>query len=64
MTLDQKMEILGQTQVQPVDGDGKAVFIEYGNDEEFDEYVKMEEKGWKGFYKKIFNINKDETDNK
>lgn len=41
----------------PIPGDGKAVFIELGTDEEYDDYVMKEEKGWKNFYKIIFNPN-------
>jgi hypothetical protein len=43
-------------------GDGKAVFIELGTDDEYEEYVKNEVHGWGGFIKKVFNLNKDETD--
>ena len=38
-----------------VEGDGKAVFLEYGTEDEEEEFVRLEDRGWKGFYKKIFN---------
>lgn len=38
---------------QPVEGDGKAVFLPDMSDEEYKDYDKMENKGWKGFYEKI-----------
>ncbi len=49
---------------KPVDGDGKAVFIEFGNEEEYEEHVKMEDQGWKGFYNKIINLNKHDEANR
>ena len=45
-----------QRESEPL-GDGKAVFLEFSSDEDFEEYEKMENQGWKGFYKKIFNLN-------
>jgi len=39
-------------------GDGKAVFLENGTDDDFEEYERDITKGWGGFYKKVFNINK------
>ena len=45
-------------------GDGKAVFMEEGTEEEFDRFVEEEERGWKGFFTKIFNLNNEnETNN-
>lgn len=41
---------------QKAEGDGKAVYFESGSEAEYEEYDRLENKGWKGFYKKIFNI--------
>lgn len=38
-------------------GDGGAIFLEEGTEDEFEEYVHLEEKGWGGFIKKVFSIN-------
>lgn len=46
---------------EPV-GDGKAVFLELGTEEEYEEFVKKEEQGWGPFFKKVFNLkSNDET---
>jgi hypothetical protein len=37
-----------------IEGDGKAVFMEFGTEDEEEEFVRLEDRGWKGFYKKIF----------
>lgn len=42
-------------------GDGKAVFLADMTDEEYEKYVMEEEKGWGGFIKEVFNLNKNET---
>ena len=44
-------------------GDGKAVFIELGTEEEYEEHVKMEDRGWKGFYNRVLNLNKHDEAN-
>jgi hypothetical protein len=47
-----------------MEGDGKAVFMEFGTEDEFEEYRHNEDLGWGGFIKKVFNLNKkDETNN-
>lgn len=38
------------------EGDGKAVYFAAGSEEEYEEYDRLENKGWKGFYKRVFNI--------
>ena len=44
-------------------GNGKAVFLEEGTDEDFERFVEEEERGWKGFFNKIRNLNnKDENE--
>jgi hypothetical protein len=53
-----------KTSDKPVDGDGKAVFIEFGNEEEYEEHVKMEDRGWRGFYNKIINLNNHDEANR
>jgi len=39
-----------------INGDGRAAFFEDGSEEEYEEFVKMEDQGWKGFIKKIKNL--------
>lgn len=58
------MESLQQEIANPkVEGDGKAVFIELGTEEEYEEYKVKEEQGWESFFKKIFNPKEnDEAD--
>ena len=41
---------------QPKESKPNGAFFEYGSDEEREEYVKMEEVGWKGFINKIKNL--------
>ena len=41
----------------------KGVFLSEMTDSEYEEYDRLENKGWKGFYKKIKNIGKNETNN-
>lgn len=43
------------------EGDGNAVFLSDMTEEEYEEYVRLEERGWKGFYKKLGLIKEDET---
>jgi len=45
-------------------GDGKAAFIENGTEMEYIEYDRLENKGWKGFYKKVKNLGKKDETNK
>jgi len=40
---------------QPI-GNGKAVFLSDMTENEYEEYDHLENKGWKGFYKKIKNL--------
>lgn len=57
------MEDLKKRKEEPI-GDGEGVFLPEMTDEEYEEWVMKEEKGWKGFINKIFNLsNKDEADN-
>lgn len=58
----QKLKAVLKT--DPPVGDGGAVFISEGTEEDYEEHDRLENKGWKGFYKKITNLNKDETNNK
>jgi|TARA_R100001530_G_scaffold73266_1_gene51665 hypothetical protein len=37
-------------------GDGKAVFLSEGTDGEYEEHMENEERGWKEFKRKIFNL--------
>jgi len=57
------LEKLKEKKSQEALGDGKAVFLELGTDEEYEEYVMKEDRGWGGFIKKIFNPEKNETNN-
>lgn len=60
--LKAELALPNQPQQPPVEGDGKAVFIELGTDEEYEDYVMKEERGWGNFIKKVFNPNdNDET---
>lgn len=48
---------------QEREGDGNAVFLPDMTEEEYEEYVRLEERGWKGFYKKLGLIKQeDETE--
>ncbi len=46
-----------------VEGDGRAVFIDLGTEEEFEDFVKKEEQGWGSFLKKIFNPSENDETN-
>ncbi len=37
-------------------GDGKEVFLSEGTDGEYEEHMENEERGWKEFKRKIFNL--------
>lgn len=41
---------------KPEKGNGKAVFLSDGTPDEYAEYIEDEERGWKGFKNKIFNL--------
>ena len=43
-------------------GDGKGAFFGEGDEEEFEEFVKMEDHGWKGFINKVRNLGKNKDD--
>ena len=60
--LEKELAVPQTSPDEPV-GDGKAVFLEFGTEDEEEEFVRLEEKGWKGFYKRIFNINKKNETN-
>ena len=47
---------------QEREGDGNAVFLSDMTEEEYEEYVRLEERGWKGFYKKLGLIKDNETE--
>lgn len=53
----QKLKDLNKKEEEPL-GDGKAVFLEDGTEDEFQEYVQNEERGWGSFINKIKNLNK------
>ncbi len=40
----------------PDKGNGKAIFISDMNDEEYNQYIRDEKQGWKGFNNKIKQI--------
>lgn len=40
-----------------------GTFISDGTEEDYDDYVLKEKQGWGGFYKKIFNLNKNDEAN-
>ena len=46
---------------EEVKGDGKGVFLEDMTDEEYEDWVMKEEKGWKGFINKVFNLKSNEA---
>ncbi|MAH45453.1 hypothetical protein CMI37_06470 [Candidatus Pacearchaeota archaeon] len=43
--------------IEPI-GDGKGVFLPDMDEMEYEEYDRLENKGWKGFYKKVKNLGK------
>ena len=57
------MAELKNKESEEVKGDGKGVFLAEMTDEEYEDWVMKEEKGWKGFINKVFNLNKDEANN-
>ena len=42
-------------------GDGGGVFLSYMDESDYTDYDLKENRGWKGFYKKVFNAKDDET---
>ena len=55
MTPEERAVFLKQeTQPKPVDG--KGVYLEPGTEDEFEEYHRNEEMGWKAFINKIKNL--------
>jgi hypothetical protein len=38
-------------------GKPDGVFLSEMTEEEYEDYDRRENKGWKGFYKKVFNLN-------
>jgi len=49
-------------QPAPVEGDGRAAFFEDGTEDEYEDFVKNEDLGWRGFIKKVFNPDKQAND--
>ena len=54
----QELIDLMDDEVEESIGDGKAVFMENGTDDDFEEFDRKENKGWSGFYKKVKNLGK------
>jgi len=52
-------EILAETKM--VAGD-KGIFLSDGTDGEYEEYDRLENKGWKGFYKRVKNLGKEDVE--
>jgi len=38
----------------------KGAFFEEGTEDEYNEYIEDEDRGWKGFKKRLFNLGKDD----
>lgn len=59
MTMEELKEILSSPDSIPTitpSPDGKGVFLSEMDEEEYDKYVYEEERGWKKFINKIFNL--------
>lgn len=63
MTLEKMLSDLRDTP-EDVGGNGKGVFFGDMDADEYHDYILNEEQGWKGFMKKVFNLNNNESNNK
>lgn len=54
--MEEELRILKEQLPEPEDKSPGGVFFEYGSEEDEEEFIEMEERGWGGFINKIKSL--------